>query len=106
MVLYKPGWLRIQKLLSSSKELQGLPKWNPVVYQTFPRRKITWIVYDEQYLRAYGRQHSQRGRQMKKLMQSNMERGLGSLTQYYGLLKTCVLGKAGAHKVMLLAAVG
>ena len=69
------------------------------------RRKITRKVYDEQYLRAYSRQHSRRGHQMKKLRQSTVEPVFGSLTQYYGLRKIGVLGKAGAHKVMLMAAI-
>ncbi|MGI4751717.1 MAG: transposase, partial [Janthinobacterium lividum] len=59
----------------------------------------------EQYGKAYARQQSKRGRQMKKLRQSTVEPIFGSLTQYYGLNKIGVLGKAGAHKVMLLAAV-
>ena len=42
---------------------------------------------------------------MKKLRQSTVEPVFGSLTQYYGLRKIGVLGKAGAHKVMLLAAI-
>jgi hypothetical protein len=70
-----------------------------------PCRKITKTVYDQQYLRAYARQHSWRGRQMKKLRQSTVEPVFGSLTQYYGLRKIGVLGKAGAHKVMLMAAI-
>lgn len=63
-------------------------------------RKITRTIYDEQYLRAYSRQHSKRGKQMKKLRQSTVEPVFGSLTHYYGLRKIGVLGKAGAHKVM------
>lgn len=70
-----------------------------------PCRKITRTIYDEQYLRAYSRQKSKRGRQMKKLRQSTVEPVFGSLTQYYGLRKIGVLGKAGAHKVMLMAAI-
>ena len=42
---------------------------------------------------------------MKKLRQSTVEPVFGSLTQYYGLRKIGVLGKAGAHKVMLMAAI-
>ena len=42
---------------------------------------------------------------MKKLRQSTVEPVFGSLTQYYGLRKISVLGKAGAHKVMLMAAI-
>jgi transposase len=68
-------------------------------------KKITRTVYDAQYLRAYERQQSKRGRQMKKLRQSTVEPVFGSLTQYYGLRKIGVLGKAGAHKVMLMAAI-
>jgi hypothetical protein len=68
-------------------------------------KKITRTVYDEQYLRAYARQHSERGKQMKKLRQSTAEPVFGSLTQFYGLRKIGVLGKAGAHKVMLMAAI-
>jgi transposase len=68
-------------------------------------KKISKTIYDEQYLRAYARQHSERGKQMKKLRQSTVEPVFGSLTQYYGLRKIGVLGKAGAHKVMLMAAI-
>ncbi len=68
-------------------------------------RQIIRTIYDEQYLRAYSRQHSKRGKQMKKLRQSTVEPVFGSLTQYYSLRKIGVLGKAGAHKVMLMAAI-
>ena len=68
-------------------------------------KKITRTIYDEQYLRAYARQHSERGKRMKKLRQSTVEPVFGSLTQFYGLRKIGVLGKAGAHKVMLMAAI-
>lgn len=68
-------------------------------------RKITRTAYDEQYQRAYARQHSRQGKRMKKLRQSTVEPVFGSLVQHYGLRKINVLGKTGAHKVMLLAAV-
>ena len=42
---------------------------------------------------------------MKKLRQSIVEPVFGSLTQFYGLRKIGVLGKAGAHKVILMAAI-
>jgi hypothetical protein len=67
-------------------------------------RKITRTAYDAQYQRAYARQHSKRGKQMKKLRQSTVEPVFGSLVQHYGLRRISVLGKSGAHKVMLLAA--
>lgn len=68
-------------------------------------KSITRTAYDEQYLSAYARQHSRKGWQMKKLRQSTVEPVFGSLTQYYGLSKIGVLGKAGAHKVMLMSAI-
>ena len=42
---------------------------------------------------------------MKNLRQSTVEPVFGSLTQFYGLRKIGVLGKAGAHKVVLMAAI-
>jgi hypothetical protein len=42
---------------------------------------------------------------MKNLRQSTVEPVFGSLTQFYGLRKIGVLGKAGANKVMLMAAI-
>ncbi len=80
----------------------------PMKSQCVPKtkcKKITRTIYDEQYLRAYGRQHSEKGKRMKVLRQSTVEPVFGSLTQFYGLRKIGVLGKAGAHKVMLMAAI-
>ncbi len=80
----------------------------PMKSQCAPKtksKKIARTAYDEQYLRAYGRQHSEMGKRMKKLRQSTVEPVFGSLTQFYGLRKIGVLGKAGAHKVMLMAAI-
>ena len=42
---------------------------------------------------------------MKKLRQRTVEPVLGSLVEYTGLRKINVRGKAGAHKVMLMAAI-
>ena len=42
---------------------------------------------------------------MKRLRQSTVEPVFGSLVQYYGLNKINVLGKEGAHKNMLMAAI-
>ena len=42
---------------------------------------------------------------MKKLRQRTVEPVLGSLLEYNGLRKINVRGKAGAHKVMLMAAI-
>jgi hypothetical protein len=68
-------------------------------------KKITRTIYDEQYLKAYAQQQSKWGKRRKNLRQSTVESVFGSLTQFYGLRKIGVLGKAGAHKVMLMAAI-
>ena len=67
-------------------------------------RKITRTAYDPEYLRAYARQQSRKGKRMKRLRQSTVEPVFGSLIQPYGLRKIRVRGKTGAHKVMLMAA--
>ena len=80
----------------------------PIKPQCAPKRKcksITRTIYDAPYLRTYAQQHSERGKQMKKLWQSTVEPVFGSLTQFYDLRKIGVLGKAGANKVMLMAAI-
>nr|WP_262891503.1 transposase [Adhaeribacter radiodurans] len=41
---------------------------------------------------------------MKRIRKSTVEPVFGSLIQHYGLRKIGVRGKAGAHKVLLLAA--
>jgi len=41
---------------------------------------------------------------MKQVRQSTVEPVFGSLVHHYGLSKINVLGKASAHKVMLMAA--
>ncbi|QMU28807.1 IS1182 family transposase [Adhaeribacter radiodurans] len=67
-------------------------------------RQITRTAYDPEYRRALARQQSRKGKRMKRLRHSTVEPVFGSLIQHYGLRKIGVRGKAGAHKVMLLAA--
>ncbi|GAB3044679.1 IS1182 family transposase [Spirosoma litoris] len=68
-------------------------------------RQIIRSAYDPHYRRALERQQSPRGKRMKRLRSATIEPALGSLVDYYGLRKINVRGKAGAHKVMLMAAV-
>nr|WP_240625680.1 transposase [Spirosoma pollinicola] len=68
-------------------------------------RQITRTAYDPFYRRALERQQSRRGKRMKRLRQQTVEPVLGSLVECNGLRKINVRGKAGAHKVMLMAAV-
>jgi transposase len=68
-------------------------------------RQIIRTAYDPFYRRALERQQSRRGKRMKRLRQRTVEPVLGSLVEYNGLQKINVRGKAGAHKVMLMAAI-
>ncbi|WP_338877434.1 transposase (plasmid) [Spirosoma sp. SC4-14] len=68
-------------------------------------RQILRTAYDPFYRRALERQQSRRGKRMKRLRQRTVEPVLGSLVEYTGLRKINVRGKAGAHKVMLMAAI-
>ena len=90
------------------KRYWAAPKDCPMKSQCAPKtksKKIARTIYGEQYLRAYARQHSERGEPMKKLRQSTVVPMFGSPTQFYGLWKIGVMGKAGAHKVILIAAI-
>jgi hypothetical protein len=68
-------------------------------------RQLTRTAYDQEYRRALERQQTRRGKCMKRLRQSTVEPVFGSLIYYYGMRKVGVRGKAGAHKVMLMAAI-
>ena len=69
-----------------------------------PCKRIQTTAYDEPYRRAHDRQQSKQGHRMKKLRQSTVEPVFDSLVYHYGLKKINVVGKAGAHKVILMAA--
>lgn len=68
-------------------------------------RQITRTAYDQYYRRALARQQSKKGKYMKRLRQSTVEPVFGSLTHHYGMRSVGVRGIAGAHKVMLMAAI-
>ena len=68
-------------------------------------RQITRTAYDPEYRRALERQQSRKGKWMRRIRQSTVEPVFGTLIHYYGMSKVGVRGKAGAHKVMLMAAI-
>ena len=68
------------------------------------QRKITRTAFDASYSRAWQRQHSRQGQQMRRVRQGTVEPALGQLLPYYGLRRLGTKGQAGAHKTMLLAA--
>ncbi|MCF0075520.1 transposase [Dyadobacter sp. CY261] len=67
-------------------------------------KRIFTTAYEDYYHRAYERQLSRRGKWMKQVRQSTVEPVFGSLVHHYVLSKINVLGKAAAHRVMLMAA--
>jgi len=96
------GWLKVYR--ADYQDCQECPL-KPSCVPKSQCRQIIRTVYDPFYRRALERQQSRRGKRMKKLRQRTVEPVLGSLVDYYGLRKINVRGKAGAHKVMLMAAI-
>jgi transposase len=96
------GWLKVYR--ADYQDCQQCPL-KPTCVPKSQCRQITRTAYDPFYRRALDRQQSRRGQRMKRLRQRTVEPVLGSLVDYYGLRKVNVRGKAGAHKVMLMAAV-
>ncbi|WP_157486777.1 transposase [Dyadobacter alkalitolerans] len=66
-------------------------------------KRIFTTAYEDYYHRAYERQLSRRGKQMKQVRQSTVEPVFRSLVHHYGLSKINVLRITAAHKVMLMA---
>ena len=69
------------------------------------RKQLTRTIYDAPYRRAWQRQQTSRGQQMRRVRQGTVEPVFGNLLPHYGLRRMNVRGLAGAHKPMLLTAV-
>lgn len=96
------GWLKVYR--ADYQDCKQCPL-KPTCVPKSQCRQIIRTAYDPFYRRALERQQSRRGKRMKRLRSATIEPALGSLVDYYGLRKINVRGKAGAHKVMLMAAV-
>jgi transposase len=96
------GWLKVYR--ADYQDCQQCPL-KPTCVPKSQCRQIIRTAYEPFYRRALERQQSRRGKRMKRLRQRTVEPVLGSLVDYYGLRKINVRGKAGAHKVMLMAAI-
>ncbi len=96
------GWLKIYR--ADYQDCKNCPFKSTCVPKS-KCRQIIRTAYDSAYRRALDRQQSLRGERMKRIRQRTVEPVLGSLVEYYGLRKVNVRGKAGAHKVMVMAAV-
>lgn len=101
---YNSEGKRLKAYWASRKDCKPCPLKSTCCPNTGSRR-IVRTAYDNEYHRAYNRQHSYTGKRMKKIRQGTVEPVFGSLTQYYGLSKIAVLGIDGAHKNMVMAAI-
>jgi hypothetical protein len=70
-----------------------------------PQQKFVRSAFDAAYRRAWHRQHSQAGQQMRRVRQRTVEPVFGSLLHHYGLRRVGTKGRAAAHKAMLLSAI-
>jgi hypothetical protein len=70
-----------------------------------PQQKFVRSAFDAAYRRAWHRQHSRAGQQMRRVRQRTVEPVFGSLLHHYGLRRVGTKGQAAAHKAMLLSAI-
>jgi hypothetical protein len=70
-----------------------------------PQQKFVRSAFDAAYRRAWHRQHSRAGQQMRRVRQRTVEPVFGSLLHHYGLRRVGTKNRAAAHKAMLLSAI-
>lgn len=70
-----------------------------------PQQKFVRSAFDAVYRRAWHRQHSRTGQQMRRVRQRTAEPVFGSLLHHNGLRRVGTKGQAAAHKAMLLSAI-
>jgi transposase len=70
-----------------------------------PQQKFVRSAFDAAYRRAWHRQHSRAGQQMRRVRQRTVEPVFGSLLHHYGLRRVGTKGQVAAHKAMLLSAI-
>jgi transposase len=70
-----------------------------------PQQKFVRSAFDAAYRRAWHRQHSRAGQQMRRVRQRTVEPVFGSLLHHYGLRRVGTKGRSAAHKAMLLSAI-
>lgn len=90
---------------SSRKDCRGCEFRTTCLGKAAQEKKFELSFYQEEYERAWQRQQTRHFKRMVKLRHGTIEPVFGNLINYYGLRKINVLGKAGAHKCMLMAAI-
>jgi transposase len=79
--------------------------WKMTCTPAAPQQKFVRSAFDAAYRRAWHRQHSRAGQQMRRVRQRTVEPVFGSLLHHYGLRRVGTKGRAAAHKAMLLSAI-
>ena len=96
------GWVKNYR--AAYQDCQQCPLKSSCVPKA-PQQKFVRSAFDAAYRRAWHRQRSRPGQQMRRVRQRTVEPVFGSLLHHYGLRRMNVRGHAGAHKTMLLTAV-
>jgi len=94
----------IRHYRSSRKDCKDCPFKKECIGTKAQEKKFEISFYQDEYERAWKRQQTAHFKRMVRLRHGTIEPVFGSLINYYGMRKINVKGKAGAHKVMLLAA--
>jgi transposase len=94
----------VKQYRAAYKDCQQCPlKASCVPHSQF--KQIIRSAFDAAYRRAWQRQRTHQGQQMRRVRQRTVEPVFGSLLHHYGLRRVGTKGQAAAHKAMLLSAI-
>jgi transcription elongation factor Elf1 len=103
--LYTDGDYYLKKTYrSSSSDCKLCPLRQACLGNRVKEKKLEITYFQDQYARAYHRQHSVKGIIHKKLRQSKVEPVFGTLLNYLAMRRVNTKGQPAAHKAMLMAA--
>jgi len=94
----------VKQYRAAYKDCQQCPlKASCVPHSQF--KQVIRSAFDAAYRRAWHRQRTRQGQQMRRVRQRTVEPVFGSLLHHYGLRRVGTKGQAAAHKAMLLSAI-
>lgn len=94
----------VKQYRAAYKDCQQCPlKASCVPHSQF--KQVIRSAFDAAYRRAWHRQRTRRGQQLRRMRQRTVEPVFGSLLHHYGLRRVGTKGQAAAHKAMLLSAI-
>jgi hypothetical protein len=96
----------LEKIYRSSRsDCNPCPLRQACLGNRVKEKKLEITYFQDQYARAYHRQHSVKGVIHKKLRQSKVEPVFGTLLNYLAMKRVNTRGQQAAHKCMLMAAI-